>query len=333
MNEERVLIMTSRERVLTALKSGKPDKVPFIDVPDVAIEKAIVGLEQYDRTDVANAFGMDAITYEGFFPPIYAKKRFSGGKEHLIEGLIKDEESLAMVKLPDPDDEAYYEDAKKFIDKYKGSGYALCARTRLGASAVLNSMGLDNFSYNLADGTGVVEKLLDMYTQWSAKVIGHINELGFDFIWCFDDIAYKTGLMFSPQVFRDVFLPKMKVPADACKLPWIFHSDGNLMPVIDDLLTLGMNGLHPIEPGAMDIEYVKIKYGKKICIIGNIDLHYTLTLGSTEEVEQEVKERIEKIGKDGGYIISSSNTITSYCKEENVRAMIRAIEKNREYLL
>jgi hypothetical protein len=321
--------MTSRERVLTALKLGKPDKVPFIDVPDIEIEKAVVGLEQYDRTDMAYAFGMDAITYEGFFPPIYAKKNFTGGKEYLIEGLIRDEDDLAMVKLPNPDDEAFYEDAKKFIGKYKGSGYALCARTRLGASAVLNSMGLDSFSYNLADGTGVVEKLLDMYTRWSAKVIEHINELGFDFIWCFDDIAYKTGLMFSPQVFREVFLQRMKLPADACKLPWIFHSDGNLMPVIDDLLTLGMNGLHPIEPGAMDIENVKIKYGKQVCIVGNIDLHYTLTRGTADEVEQEVKDRIEKIGKGGGYIISSSNSITSYCKVENVRAMINSIKKYR----
>lgn len=321
--------MTSRERILTALKLGKPDKVPFIDVPDIEIEKAILGLEQYDRTDVANIFGMDAITYEGFFPPIYAKKNYIGGKEFLIEGLIKDEDDLAMVKLPNPDGKAFYEDAKKFIDKYKGSGYALCARTRLGASAVLNSMGLDNFSYNLADETGVVEKLLDIYTQWSAKVIEHINELGFDFIWCFDDIAYKTGPMFSPQVFREVFLPRIKIPADACKLPWIYHSDGNLIPLIDELLSLGMDGLHPIEPGAMDIEHVKIKYGKQVCIIGNIDLHYTLTKGTIDEVEQEVKDRIEKIGNEGGYIISSSNSITSYCKVENVRAMINSISKYR----
>ena len=324
--------MTSRERVLTALKLGKPDKIPFIDVPDIEIERAIVGREEYDRMDVADVFGMDAIPYSGFLPTIYAKSSYSKGKEYLTEGLIKGEKDLAMVNLPDPDDGSFYDEAKRFVERYGRSGYALCVRTRLGASAMLNSMGLDNFSYNLIDETGVVERLLDMYTSWSAKVIEHVNEIGFDFIWCFDDIAYKNGPMFSPDVFRELFLPRMKVPADACKIPWIYHSDGNLMPVLDDLLTLGMNGLHPIEPrGAMDIGIVKEKYGKKICLIGNIDLHYTLTQGTVEEVEQEVKERIEKIGEGGGYIISSSNTIASYCKVENVRAMIDAIRKYREY--
>ncbi len=323
--------MNSRERVLAALRLEKPDRVPFIDVPDVEIQRAIAGTDSDDKVAVASAFGMDAIPYEGFFPPIFAKKHYSGNKEYITEGLILEEKDLALVKMPDPDNESFYEEAKRFIDKYKDSGYALCARTRLGASAMMNSMGLESFSYNLADETGVVERLLDIYTQWSARVIEHINRLGFDFIWCFDDIAYKSGTMFSPQIFNEILLPRMKVPAQACKLPWIYHSDGNLMPVMDDLLTLGMNGLHPIEPGAMDIELIKREYGRKVCIIGNIDLHYTLTLGTVEEVDQEVKNRITKIGENGGYIISSANSITSYCKEENVRAMIQAIRKYGRY--
>ena len=44
--------------------------------------------------------------------------------------------------------------------------------------------------------------------------------------------------------------------------PWVFHSDGNLMPIMDDLLTLGMNGLHPIQPGVMDLAVLKEKYGR-----------------------------------------------------------------------
>jgi uroporphyrinogen decarboxylase len=96
-------------------------------------------------------------------------------------------------------------------------------------------------------------------------------------------------------------------------------------------MKLGMTGLHPIQPAAMDINKVKAMYGDKVCIIGNIDLDYTLTLGTPEEVEREVKDRIEKIGKGGGYIISSANSITDYCKPENVWAMAKTIEKYRQY--
>lgn len=322
--------MRARERVLTALNLGRPDKVPFADNIDREIEVKIIGKEHYDKIEQAEAFGLDAIGYDGLFPPMFARTRLSGNKEYLVEGLIKNESDLNKVKLPDPDDQSLYEDAKRFVDKYENSGYALYAKTRIGASCVLNSMGLDNFSYALLDNIKFVEDFLDMYVSWSARVIEHIKEIGFDFVWCFDDIAFKSGPMFSPQIFRELFLPRMKITADACKLPWIYHSDGNLMPVIDDLLTLGMNGLHPIEPRAMDIYEVKANYGKRVCIVGNIDLHQTLTLGSREDVEQEVKDRIEKIGKGGGYIISSSNTITSYCKIENVKAMIKSIEKYRD---
>jgi len=103
------------------------------------------------------------------------------------------------------------------------------------------------------------------------------------------------------------------------------------MPILDELLSLGMNGLNPIEPGAMDIELMKEKYGDRLCLIGNINLHHTLTVGTPVEVESEVRERISKIGKNGGYIIASSNSITDYCRPENVLALRDAIIKYRDY--
>ena len=96
----------------------------------------------------------------------------------------------------------------------------------------------------------------------------------------------------------------MKKAAEKIKIPWIYHSDGNLLPLLDDLLTLGMNGLANIEPNAMNIVELKKKYGRRICLVGNIDLHYTLTQGTAEETEAEVKKRIEEVGPDGGYILA-----------------------------
>ena len=120
---------------------------------------------------------------------------------------------------------------------------------------------------------------------------------------------------------------------NAMKKPWVFHSDGNLFPLLEDLLSLGMNGIHPIQPSAMEIKRVKTEYGNRICILGNIDLNYTLTLGTPEEVEKEVKERIAVAGPGGGYIISSANSLTDYCKPENVWAMAHAIKKYGRYPL
>jgi uroporphyrinogen decarboxylase len=201
----------------------------------------------------------------------------------------------------------------------------------MGVSGVLNSMGLDNFAFALMDDPELPSLLLDMYVDWCIELLRKTQRIGLDVIVFADDVAFNTAPMVSPDVFREVFLPKMKKVAAAMKLPWIYHSDGNLMPILVDLLSLGMDGLHPLEPGAIDIEEVKRAYGKRVCLVGNIDLHYTLTLGSTQEVDREVKKRIEKIGKGGGYILSTSNSIVSYAKTENLLAMRDALVKYRKY--
>jgi uroporphyrinogen-III decarboxylase len=119
--------------------------------------------------------------------------------------------------------------------------------------------------------------------------------------------------------------------ADAIGKPWVYHSDGNLFPVLDGLLRLGMDAIHPIQPSAMDIGTMKARYGSRVCIVGNIDLDYTLTLGPPEGVDREVKERIAAAGAGGGYIISSGNSLTDYCKTENVWAMSEAVHKYGKY--
>jgi uroporphyrinogen decarboxylase len=104
-----------------------------------------------------------------------------------------------------------------------------------------------------------------------------MREVGVDLIWSFADLAFKTGPMFSPRVHRRLLLPRPRPVADAIRatgLPWIFHSGGNLMPVIDDLLALGMNGLHPSEPGATDNNEMKRRFFRCLCLAGNIGPHY-----------------------------------------------------------
>jgi uroporphyrinogen decarboxylase len=83
----------------------------------------------------------------------------------------------------------------------------------------------------------------------------------------------------------------------------------------------------------MDIGEVKAKYGDRVAIVGNIDLDYTLTRGEPAEVDAEVKARIKAAGPGGGYIISSANSLTDYCKLENVYAMAAAVKKYGKYPL
>ncbi len=120
------------------------------------------------------------------------------------------------------------------------------------------------FSRSVVKKTGMVERLFARYVEWCQANLEGLQELGFDFLVLYDDMAFKSGMMFAPEVYREVFLPGYRDLADAIKIPWGYHSDGDLNPVLDDLLSLGMNMLNPIEPPCMDINEVKRVHGHRV---------------------------------------------------------------------
>ena len=147
-------------------------------------------------------------------------------------------------------------------------------------------------------------------------------------VWYGDDIAYKGGLMVSPATLREYVFPWMAEMIRESKkrgLPFIYHSDGNLWQAMDDLINLGINALYPIELLAMDIRKVKQKYGHRLCLTGNIDIGYTLSLGRRLEVISETKQRFRDIGPEGGYCLRSSNSILDQIPLENYKMMLKAI--------
>jgi uroporphyrinogen decarboxylase len=132
--------------------------------------------------------------------------------------------------------------------------------------------------------------------------------------------------MFSPEFYRETVLPIQQRAAAALELPLITHSDGDMTPIMDDWLTLGQAAIHPIQPDVMDINAVKARYGDRLCLVGNIFMD-DLVHKQPADIREQVRDRIEKIGLGGGYIISSSNSLTADMKDDNVRAMAEAIRE------
>jgi uroporphyrinogen-III decarboxylase len=245
-------------------------------------------------------------------------------------GRIKSRADLARIQLPDPDDPALYEPYRQFIARYRDSGLALFCFLNLGSDPAILGMGFQAFALALYDDRALVEDLFAMYTAWYARAVRHLCALDFDFLWLGDDIAFKSAPYVSPAMFRALFMPHYRRVAEQIRKPWIFHSDGNLLPILDDLLELGMHGLHPIEPGAMDLGELKRRYGGRVCLCGHISVD-ALGRGTPQEVEGLVRQAIRVAGPGGGYIAGSSNSIAYYCQPENVRAMQRAILRYGRY--
>ena len=81
----------------------------------------------------------------------------------------------------------------------------------------------------------------------------------------------------------------------------------------------------------MDSKEVKEKYGDKVCLLGNIEIGEILTLGTPEDVDAEVRQKIRTLAPGGGYTVGSSNTVAHYVKLENFKAMIEATRKYGKY--
>ncbi len=359
--------MTPRERVMTALRRGQPDMVPWVEgsMEEEIQIKLMDGRTDFTPGDLCRTLGMDGFGYHfptggkakasqshqaapsmmdsyyyprnvtfQFTPPWIAEMSVdaSSGRTYVKRGLLTSRDSLKLFDefLPDPNHQARYDQVAKWIEQYR-EDYAVFAGIRLGTASTFESMGLEAFSLLMFEDPDLVKEIHRRFSEWSARVVENLNKLDIDFIWAFDDHADTRAPWVSPDMYEEFIQPYQMIVANQINKPWVFHSDGNVLPILDCLLKLGMNGLHPIQPSAMDINMIKERYGSKVCIIGNIDLDYTLTRGTEDEVEREVRDRIEKIGKGGGYIISSANSITNYCKPENIRAMARMVEKYRRY--
>ncbi|MCP4166301.1 MAG: hypothetical protein GY759_10455 [Chloroflexi bacterium] len=358
--------MNSKERVLTALNCREPDRIPFLEslidepvalalldkpLPDDLVggelgtgnEPVFIGHIQdsphYDAMELVENMGLDGLGMYCFARHGGIQVKV-GGHYMVAAGSIKARADVRNrilspqgdLHLPDPDDPTLYEPFRHFLHETDDTGLARYCFLNLCSDPVILGMGLETFAMALYDEPRLVESLFDYYSHWYARVAKHLSELDFDFLWCADDIAFKTAPYVSPQTFRDLFMPYYRRVADQIGKPWIFHSDGNLLPILDDLLSLGMSGLHPIEPEAMDLAELKQRYGDNLCLVGNISVD-ALSQGTPEQIDALVRTSIRTAGPGGGYIAGSANSVAYYCKPENVRAMQMAILKYGRYPL
>jgi len=338
--------MTPRERVLAALRHEPVDRIPWIEgIVQNGIASAVCGETinvdwsvapdgfptmpgdqlAEEQKKVNRVLGKANIQFSAF-APIFCHKmeKADDGSPVLVgDGKIKSREDFETIfELPSTSDADFVDNARSFI-AHRGE-YCACACIRLGIGATLLSMGLEAFSYAMIDDPQLIVDVHDAYADWTAQVVPILEEIGFDVIWAFDDVAFNSGPVFNPQFYVDHVLPKEKGVAATFTKPLIAHSDGDMTPLLEVWLDLGQDAIHPIQPDVMDIDAVKAKYGDRVAIVGNVSMD-DLVRKTPDEIQVQVRERIETIGEGGGYIISSSNSLTDDMRPENALAMRDAI--------
>lgn len=359
--------MSGKERVLTALDCREPDRVPVFEMG--INEASIVGLGRHftdDVPDVKHVYDMtvqDQMRYLDLLALVLGELGNDGistvyimDKERAGEGrvrdrygteyLLSDEGEPLPVEGPvkGPGDLAALGEMAPAPAELRMLRY-MVARMGREVAHFFAIPGPFRFSWQLMGG---MEKLLLDYmrrpelvldlaritTRFTLEAIDLAADAGADVVALEGDLAFNTSTLMSPDQYRRFLKPfhaEIVAHTHQRGLRIVKHSDGNLWPILDDLLEIGFDGVHPVQPQSMDLRQVKEHLAGKAAILGNIDCTMLLPFGSEAEVEEAVRQAIQVAAPGGGYIISSSNSIHPGVKPENYIAMVRAARRHGVY--
>ena len=249
-------------------------------------------------------------------------------------------DNIDTFQWPDPQDPEQFKGLRekaKFL--FENTDYVVGADA-IKAGVLMNSLqmrGYDQFFMDLIIDKPFAEAMMDkilatLKEMWSR----YMEEVGpyVQVVYLTDDLGSQSSLLISPKLFREMLKPRMKELHDHIKsladVKLMFHSDGAVLPLIDDFVDMNVDILNPIQTsvnGLEDTYALKESYGDRLSFHGAIDVQQMLPNANAEELEQEIAHRIYDLGRNGGYILAPCHNIGHDIPPENV---VTLFEKARQ---
>ena len=365
--------MNSRERVQRALRrDGTPDRVPLeFDLSRPLLEAFSEKLDipigwqpnyyedlkyRTSGNEIRVAMGSDCVLVGGGVPAGYEPEQTDDGCivnefgmkmkmgiawYDVVEGPLEDVSTVQEVQdlpFPDPDDDARYVDAKRYIEGYQDEYFVIGDVELTMFEMAWHMTGLQKFMTDLALGEDYVEPLIDRTMEWSVAVGKRLVAAGVDGIWTGDDFGAQNGMMVSPDMWRRIFKPRMAEVFQEFRsvnpdVMIMYHCDGAIAPILPDLIEIGLDVFNPVQPGVPghDPAELKAQFGSELSFWGAIDQQQLLPNGTPEEIEADVKSKIEALGAEGGYMVAPAHILQRDTPVENVEAFIAAVKRHGVY--
>jgi len=215
----------------------------------------------------------------------------------------------------------------------RDAGYAVVALSGVSPFEQAYMMrGVEQWLLDLAGDPDFALALLRKITDlMKASVIRLLEEAGdyIDVVVTGDDLGSQTATLISPRMYRRMIKPFhaeiYQEIKKRTKARIFYHSDGNIYPLLGDLIEIGIDLLNPVQVNAGDMgdtARLKREFGDRLSFCGAIDTGWVLPHGSPDDVRAEVRRRIKDLGPGGGYILASVHCIQPDVPLENVMAML-----------
>jgi len=198
--------------------------------------------------------------------------------------------------------------------------------------------GFEDWFMDVAGDPRLAGALFDAVLDVNMAICRNILEAvgdDVDIVMASDDLGLQGGLMVSPEAYRTLIKPRhrryFRLMHDMSPAKVFFHTCGSVAAILDDLVEIGVDVLHPVQVSAAGMEpgELKRRYAGRLSFWGAIDTQDVLPHGSVSDVEREVERRIEQLGPGGGYILGAVHNIQPDVPLENLLAMYRHA---REYV-
>ena len=349
--------MISKERVLTAIERGMPDRVPMDFGANAAtLQRLQRDLAAPSHKDLLQRLHVDMVDLRGVVDPVYCgprpkerwlaggvKENFWGWRTMVMQTETGPEESycdfmlsgcktveeLAAHAWPTPD----WFDFSGFserLDEWRDFAIMATGPSIWQHATFLRS--LEQMLMDLIDAPEIAAFLMDKFTDYYVAYFDRLFTLApgkIDLLRVADDIGTQNGLLVSPALFEAAFAPRLARLVDMAHshgVKVMFHSCGAIAPLIDRIIELGVDVLDPIQVRAagMDPQLIKQRFGGRICLHGSIDTQYVLPRGSVGDVQDAVRTMIGSLGAGGGFILSPSHVLQTDVPTANVVALYEA---------
>lgn len=352
--------MTPRENILRALRRQNPDYVPWgMDLCETLVKKLqeergvqdfytyyqlpyrYVGLRptrltgQYHAYYPTGALPDNATIDEWGIGHVPAGLAHFSSMKHPMEKFSTAKE---VWDFPAPD----------FLEEYRWEGVAEQIRQiqEAGYLAVYSAIqvfepawylrGLENMLMDLYDeneiGRACLEHVCRIQEQISAKIAG----LGIDMIVFGDDVGTQKSMMMSKDIWENQIRFTMERCIQAAKrvnpnVLAYYHSDGNILDIIPELIEIGVDILNPVQPECMDPVMIKDLYGDRLSFWGTIGTQTTMPFGTAKEVKETTRHIIETVGKGGGLVIAPTHLLEPEVPLENIDAFYQTVRQYGRY--
>lgn len=350
------MTMNSRDRLLTALDGGEPDRVPralsFYRVEieglappgqyrdgmvDVRFVRFLPSPEETKLRRLARPFPPDTRLGTSTQVATYARWRYHPQSPHHRNPLARAGSLDDLRNFPFPDVSAPYRVANLAgqVQDLHARGLAAGGNLpHLGGElfeAAWRLRGLENFLVDLIQRPDWAHFLLDRLTDLARRNAETLARAGIDVLALDDDVGMPHTMMISPATWRAFFKPRLEGIIQAARatkpdIRALFHSDGYFEPIIGDLIEIGVNAINPLQPDHMDAVRIRRRFGPTLALWGTVGRQTTFSLVTPDEIREEVKYRIETLGRAGLILCPAYDIDEPDIPWENVAAFLEAAE-------